>query len=552
MADEERKDECERGIRPELFGRLPIYTTIERFNPDDEAQILEEVNSALSIHGQNVNAMDYLLRYRKGFTPVLARTKKVRPDICAKINVNYADEIATFKGGFFLTQPCFYIGKTEDAQKGAKELNDFIVRSGKQKEDNKLVDWFDTVGKANLFVRANDDPRVPFKAFALDPRAALVARSLSPGNDPVFGLYIVVRNGRQLISLWDDTSVYTIEGAETTKNETTVYPGYTLCATRVIDRQDNPLGKVPIIEYYYNRMYMASFEAALPLIDAASFLQSDRLDAVDQAVQSLLVFYNCELEDEDGKPTGSREIREAGALFLKSVGENKADLKEIVTNLDQSQTQVFLDNLRDQILAVSAMPNTNTRSSHNAATGSAALIMDNWYQAETAARNTEDLFKESNAYFDEIVLHILREKKLLDIDQSEIELQIPRNDTANAQSKAQTFQTYMAGGLAPVLALSKSGASSDPIADYEQSKGWIKLRWGDPDAVVADPTMQPQQPTGTSPLEGAKDGNFSGNGGSTPGQVAAYYQTRNGKRVLIDSYQKRVKPKVKQAEEKPE
>ena len=173
-------------------------------------------------------------------------------------------------------------------------------------------------------------------------------------------------------------------------------------------------------------------------------------------------------------------------------------------------------------------------------------------KAETAARNTEDLFKESNAYFDEIVLHILREKKLLDIDQSEIELQIPRNDTANAQSKAQTFQTYMAGGLAPVLALSKSGASSDPIADYEQSKEWIKLRWGDPDAVVADPTMQPQQPTGASPLEGAKDGNFSGNGGSTPGQVSAYYQTRNGKRVLIDSYQKRVKPKVRQAEEKPE
>lgn len=544
MANEQKKDSiAEHIVKPDLFGRRPIYTTIERFDPDNEAVILSEVNSALAIHGQNVTDMDYLLGYRKGITPVLARTKTVRPDICAKINVNYADEIATFKGGFFLTQPAFYIGKTEEAQKGVKALNEYIIRSGKQREDNKLVDWFDTVGKADLFVRANDDERVPFKAFSLDPRSALVARSLSPGNDPVFGLYIVVRNGKQLISLWDDTSVYTIEGAETVKDEALSYPGYTLCAVRVIDRQDNPLGRVPIIEYYYNRMQMGCFEAALPLIDAASYLQSDRLDAVDQAVQSLLVFYNCELEDEDGKAAGPKEIREAGALFLRSVGENRADLKEIVTNLDQGQTQVFLDNLRDQILAVSAMPNTNMRSSHNAATGSAALIMDNWYQAETAARNTEDLFKESNAYFDDIVLHILREKKLLDIDKSDIDLQITRNDTQNAQSKAQTFQTYMAGGLAPVLALAKSGASSDPIADFEQSKDWIKLRWGDPEAVPAEAARPP--------LKGAKDGRSSGGGsGSTPGQVSAYYQMRNGRRVLIDSYQKRVKPKS--TEKKPE
>ena len=540
-----------------LAGRLPIYTSIERFDPENEGAIITEINEALSIHVRNLIAMEYLYWYRRGITPVLARHKDIRPEICNKINVNYADEIATFKGGYFMTQPCYYMTKREgrEEQEKVKKLNEYLVRSGKQIADNKLVDWFDTVGKANLFVQANDDRRVPFKAYALDPRSAFVAKSMGPGERPVYSVHTVVNGDKLLLDVSDDTYTYTIAGTVTGKL-TTPEPKYVCTAVNIIDRKPNTLGFVPIIEYYYNRVAMASFEAAIPLIDASSFLQSDRLDAVDQAVQSLLVFYNCELEDEDGKAASPKMIREAGALFLKSIGENKADLKEIVTNLDQSQTQVFIDNLRDQILAVSAMPNSNQKTGHNSATGNAALIMADWYMADTAARNTEDLFRESNAYFDEIILHILREKGLLDIEQTDIELQFVRNETANAQSKAQTFQTYMAGGLHPILALAKSGASNDPVADYEQSKDWIKLRWGDPEAMLmgegegaeADPMATAKD--GQSANYGTNVGGGSGDGKSGEGRVNAYWQMRNGKRVLIDAYQKRVKPKTR--EEKPE
>ena len=547
MADENTENRTNYTPTTILAGRLPIYTSIERFDPNDEGSIITEVNEALAIHDMNLLAMEYLYWYRRGIVPVLGRKKEVRPEICARINVNYADEIATFKGGYFMTQPCYYMTKREGRaeQDKVKKLNDFLVRSGKQQADNKLVDWFDTVGKANLFVQANNDKNVPFKAYALDPRSAFVAKSMSPGERPVYCGHTVVIGDKLIIDVSDDTWTYTIEGTVTGKL-TTPCPEYTCTAVRIIDKKPNTLGFVPIIEYYYNRVQMSSFEAAIPLIDASSFLQSDRLDAVDQAVQSLLVFYNCELEDEDGNSASVQAIREAGALFLKSIGENKADLKEIVTNLDQAQTQIFIDNLRDQILAVSAMPNNNQKSGHNAATGNAALIMADWYMADTAARNTEDLFRESNAYFDEIILHILREKGLLDIEQTDIELQFVRNETANAQSKAQTFQTYMAGGLHPILALAKSGASNDPVADYEQSKDWVKLRWGDPDAIIGAEGMMPA--AGANGMEGAADGQQASqadNGEDTPGRVKAYWQMRNGRKVLIDSYTKRTKPEVR-------
>lgn len=477
MTDTENKD-----ITPMFFGRLPIFTGLERFDPNKEGEILTEVNEALSIHTQNIEQMDALYWYRRGRTPILARVKDIRPEICSKINVAIPEQVVTFKNGYFMTESCFYSSRKEDEEVTEKvaRLNEYLYRSGKQLADNKLVDWFHTVGKADLFVRSNDDPDKPFVAYALDPRSACVARSLAPGNRPVYGMYSVKSGDKLLISLWDDTNVYTLAGTNT-ENVATPMPQFAVAASGIIDRKPNPLGYVPIIEYYYNSMYMSAFEQAIPLIDAMNLLQSDRLDATEQAIQSLMVFYNCELgEDADGNAITPAMVRKSGALFLKSVGENRADLKEIVTNLDQSQSQVFINNLRDQILDICAMPSTGN-SSHNAATGTAALLLDQWYQADTAARNCEDLFKESNAYFDEIILKILREKGLLDLDATDINLEFVRNETANIQSKAQAFNTLLASGLHPVLAASKSGLSNDPVADIKMSEKYLKMIWGDPD-----------------------------------------------------------------------
>ena len=487
MADETTNvtTENSEGITTPLYGRLPIWTSFERFDPAKPDEIIEEVNEALTIHGMNVAAEDYLYWYRRGMTPVLGRTKEIRPEINNKINVGYADEIVSFKNGYFMTQPSFYVAreKGDELESAVKELNNYLYRSGKHKADNKTIDWFHTVGKGDIFVRSNDDPKKPFVVEALDPRSAFVARSSAPGGRVVYGGYAVKRGEEMVLSLWDDTNVYTLTGAVTKKFATPEKESlYNVNA--LVKVEPNPLGIVPIVEYYYNSVMMSAFEAALPLIDASSYLQSDRLDGVDQAVQSLLVFYNCELDDDDEEnPTTPQMIRKAGALFLKSVGENRADLKEIVTNLDQSQTQVFIDNLREQILAISAMPLSGAdRGYSNSSTAQSQLVRDGWFQADTAARNTEDLFLESNEQFDEIMLKILREKGILDIDPSDIKLQIPRNETANVQSKAQAFQTMLAAGLEPTLAAAKSGISNDPVADIQKSLPYLRLIWGDPNA----------------------------------------------------------------------
>lgn len=538
--------------KPFLCGRLPIWTGIERFNPEDEAAILTEVNEALSIHAANIMAMDYLDWYRRGMTPVSARKKEIRPEINNRINVAYADEIVTFKNGYFLQSDCFYVSRSDDKEVAdkVKTLNEYLYRSGKQQADNKLVNWFHTVGKADLFIKANDDKDVPFLAYALDPRSAFVAKSLAPGNRPVYSGYGVKDGDNLKMSLSDDTNTYTLLCTKTDEAPAP-YPDFPYVASEIISVEPNPLKAVPIIEYYYNSVMMGAFEAAVPLIDATSFLQSDRLDGVDQAVQSLLVFYNCELDDDDKNGGQTPDmIRKAGALFLKSVGENKADLKEIVTNLDQSQTQVFIDNLREQILAICAMPFTAAnRGYSNAASGTAQFARDGWYQASTASKNTEDLFKESNAYFDEIMLKILREKGLLDINPADIALKIVGDETSNIQSKAQAFQTLLAAGLNPELAAAKSNISNDPVADIKMSEPWLKMTWGDPfapkEVITEGPVKTPPEGEEEQLSKGQKAAEGASVDQNKDGQVRTYTQTRNGRKIQIRGYQ-RVKAGVKE------
>ena len=486
MADENK----ELNTGTILFGRLPIYTTVDGFDANDPDGIIAEVNEALSIHVTNLLAMEYLYWYRRGVTPIYAKEKEVRPEINHKVSENIAGVVVDFHNGYFLTQPAFYISRKEDEEvtEKVKQLNEYLYVSGKQQADNEVVDWFHTVGKGDLFIRSNDDPDIPYEVYSLDPRSAFVVRSLKPGNPVVYAVHIVVKDEKLFLDVWDRQNVYKLYGTVTGRL-VTPDPTYICTATSVESVEANPIGEVPIIEYQYNSVGMSSFEAATPLLDAINDLQSGRLDSVDQFVQSLLIFYNCELgQDENGNEITTKMVREAGALFLKSIGENKADVKELSSVLDQGQTQVLVDDLYKQVLKICGMPDNSAGGT--AFTGTAVELRDGWELASMNARNTEDLFKKSNREFDKIVLKILRGKGLLDIGLNDFALNFTRTEVDNIQSKAQAYTALVGGGMHPILAMQKTGVSADPVGDYEMSKGYMRLRWGDPDAPSVQPTTE--------------------------------------------------------------
>jgi len=465
-------------VRNDMFGRLDIYASYDDIN---EENLIAEVNEALVYHVRNMLEEEFLYWYTRGVQPILNRKKEVREDILNIVQVNTAAEIVDFKNGYFLTQPCSYVSRRKGVQTKVKKLNEYLYRSGKQDVDNEVSDWFHRVGKAPLFVEPGEDNEVPFRAYALDPRSAFVVYSLRPGNKPVMAVNLVTVDGVAKLDVFTENMVYHLTGTVVGKMITTEKNhDYVVTATSLDYSEPNVLGYIPIIEYRYNSINTSAFELAIPLIDEISNLTSNACDGVEQFIQSLAIAVNCEFPEN----TTITDIRKAGMIALRSIGENKADFKVLSEQLDQTQTKTLTDNLYDEILRICAMPSRNTSgSSTYDTTGAAVLANFGWYQADAAARNTEDLFKKSNRQFDRIIVEILRRKGLLDIDLNDFEINFVRNETANVQSKAQAFQTLMAAGLHPELAAAKSGISNDPVKDMKMSEKWLEMIWGNPDKV---------------------------------------------------------------------
>lgn len=463
-----------------FMGRRKIFSAIEDITKDNLIAILNEI---LPIQNQNLLEEDYLYWYRRGVQPIINRAKTVRPEINNRVVENHAAEIVSFKNGYFLTKPAFYIARrdTENVNEKVGILNEMLYLSGKQSADNEVTDWFHTVGLGVLYVEPYEDPECPVRVYALDPRSAFVVYSRRPGNEPLMGVNIVVsgkteRTVELTIDVYTRDRYYKVYGSYTGQ----VVTGTPMLGTAVSILEDRPnvLREIPIVEYQYDSGRMGAFEVVMPMLDAINGIASNRMDGIEQFIQSLMIFYNCQLgDDPDGNPITPSYIQQAGAIFLKSIGQDKADLKILSEQLDQTQTQVLVDYLYQQVLSICGMPSTTKGGTSTSDTGAAVLYRDGWYQADTYARNTEDLFRVSNRRFDRIFLKILRMKNIVDLSLADFELQFTRNETANLLVKTQAALNLKQLGFSPELAFGKSGVSSDPVADVALSREYIDRMW---------------------------------------------------------------------------
>ena len=168
----------------ELYGRRKIYTTEE---PTEE-NIISLVNDAVAWHLLNLEEEEYLYWYRRGLQPILERTREIRPELVKKIVVNNADQVVTFKNGYFMTAPASYSSRSDDKTELVKRFNDYCLSAEKGETDNEIIDWFHTVGLGVLYLEPDRDgsERTPFHCCSLDPRSAFNTYSYAPGNPRVF------------------------------------------------------------------------------------------------------------------------------------------------------------------------------------------------------------------------------------------------------------------------------------------------------------------------------------------------------------------------------
>lgn len=465
----------------QFLGRQKIYSSIEDLTIDN---VIMYVQEALNIHFFNQAEEDYLYWYRKGLQPILNRTKAVRPEICNKVVINNADQVVVFKNGYFLTKPAFYKTRkeSEETAKKISQLNEYLYLSGKQEADNEVVNWFHTVGLGVIYLEPNKDvmenKENPVKVYSLDPRTAFVVYSLRAGNEPIFCVHYVKSENRTIYDVYTRTKKFTLYGAAAGQPEVipeALKQSDLFIPTQVEKVEENKLGYLPMIEYVYNSNRMSAFENAMSIMDEINNVESNRCDGIEQAVQQLVVAYNCNFEEG----TTANQIMQAGMIVLKSTNENKADMKVLDSKLDQAATQTTLDSLYEQMLEKCGVPSSVRDAGSTSDNVGAVYLRSGWAAADTACRNTEDEFKKSNKYFDKVFLKILKDTVRFDVNMADYELVFPRTDMSNMLVKVQAAKGLKDLGFAPELAFEKSGLSNDPLNDIEISKQYIDKVWGD-------------------------------------------------------------------------
>lgn len=482
-----QKKRCE-SIR--LNGRQQIYSP---FVEVTEENIIDFLTPVISAFSQNKREMDYLYWYRRGIQPILWRTKEIRKSINNKVIANLADEITIFKNGYFLTKPAFYVSRSEKKAKTKQvdRLNNYLWASGKHKADNEVVNWFHTVGVGVMYVEANKDASTreesPISVYSLDPRTAFVVYSLRPGNPALAGINIVaVDNEKVEIDVYTKNKIFICEGGYKSKNSTdNKVDGM---AVRLINVLENSIGEIPMVEYVMNRNRMSCFESVIPLMDTLNKVMSNATDGIEQFIQSLCVAVNTQFEEGVTAET----IRDAGMITLTSTDGQNVDFKILSEQLDQTQTQVTINNLLDRINSIAGVP-FSTQSTGGTSDNVGAVYLRNGYEiADTFVRDTEDCFRDSNRAFDKLMLatinSVLTEKKL-DITTTDIDIQFSRSELENLLTKSQSALNLMQLGLAPEVILEKTGLSNDPLSDIARSEKYIKQKF-----EIAEKETEPKVP----------------------------------------------------------
>lgn len=439
-----------------LFGRRVIYSDVEEVTADN---VLEVLNKALMIHEVNREEIAYLDNYYRGNQPIIYRVKDVRPEINNKVVVNRAKTIVDFKTGYLCGEPIQYVNRkgSDDVTDQINTLNEFMFSEDKSSQDSELVEWGFKCGTSFRLVLPDDDTdedpdEAPFELYTLNPKDTFVVYSSDIGHKPLMGVkYRIDENGVAHYSIYTDKMFFNVE------------------SDKIVQQKPHALGCVPIFEYPANNTRQSAFEQVLPILDAINKVQSNRMDGVEQIVQAFMKFINCDITVDEYK-----EFLKMGAIKVKSVDGQNADVDMVTTSLDQNQTQTLINDLWQEAIEICSMPNRNGGSS-TSDTGAAVIMRDGWSDAEADAKNSEQIFKRAEKKALKLVLRICNESSgtKVNLKLSDIDIKFTRRNYENIQSKSQVLVSMLQNPkIAPELAFQTCGLFSDPESAYALSQDY--------------------------------------------------------------------------------
>lgn len=442
-----------------VFGRYKLITNVKKITSEN---IIAELQKALSVHEINRRAIVYLDRYYRGDQPILYRQKEVRAEINNKVVENHAFEIVESKVADLYGEPVQYVLRSSDDDKKSQqiiELNTKMDAENKASLDVERGRWASVCGTSYYYVgretEYDDYDETPFYLVCENPADCFVVY-YADNDRPAFSCQIRENeDGNEYYVCFTNTTRYEVIGGE------------------IADKSINGMGYIPLIEYPNNERRLSDVEITITMTDEINKMQSDRMNGIEQFVQALMLFKNCEIDES----TFLRMCK-LGAINIKTTTSGyDADVKQLSGQLDQAQTQTAKDDVYNNLLIVQGKPSRQENSGGD--TGQAVVLRNGYYDEDKRAELRIPVFKKSERQLLKVILNILRiyNNGSFDLKVSDIEIKPKRSKLENMMVKAQVLQILHQIGVDDGVAMKLVNLFSDVQEAYALSKDTMKAQF---------------------------------------------------------------------------
>ena len=453
------------------YGRRASYADEEEIS---ENNIVEVLGDHIGEFNTNRQQAKYLWDYKNGDQPILYREKLVRDDIVNKVVENHAYEVVQFGVSQTYGEPLQYVSRKKDdgINEDVDKLNDYMHDAFKPQRNVSQGEWKSATGTSFLALQRTGKKEKPFRIAVPTPMNTFVIYSSYTG-EPLLAVQELKDKNRQHYYLcFSENMEFKIQNG------------------KVIDRKLHAFGGIPIVEVPNNQDRLSDVEVIITLLDSVNTMQSNRMDGIEQFVQSWIKFVNCEVDEAE-----FAKMKMLGALVVKSNNgsENKADVDVMSQELNQSESQIAKDDLWENAQNIIAMP-TREYGSTGGDTQGAVEIRAGWDFAKQRAKLKDSYVIEAEKRFAEIALNILRVEGLgLNITTSDFDVNIPHSPQDNLVVKCQALQYLLQCGINPLIAVKTSGLWSDSEKVYLLSKPYFDVLYKTIDEKIKEENLQAEE-----------------------------------------------------------
>lgn len=435
-------------------GREILYTDVLVVTYENIIPILQEL---LPTHQKNADRIKFLDEYEKGNQPIIRSSpKKYRPDIDCKCVDNVANEVTEFKTSFGWSNPITLVQRGDDKEnnsaiiEGISILNRCYEAEETRKKTQHLARNVEIGCLGYTYVDLNMDEKdiemggSYFKVESLEPTNTFVIRSSYYFDKRVMiaGTYREI-DGVKYITAFTDEFRFELKGFEHTERS----------------GEANPLGIIPIIEWFRSYDRMGCFERQISEMDNLNLLVSDFTNDIEQSTQ--VVWHTVDVEfptvitkNEDG--TETEEVRKPKSnewLQTYSTADGKTPkIAPLVVDYDYDGMLKNIVSRRALILQKCNVPSRNDNSG-----GSTGIAMDSatgWSAAEAEAQKQQNIMEACKMEEVKVVLRAIQispyvpaDSPLLKLKYTDIQPSIKRSKTYELTVKTNALASLLSHGF---------------------------------------------------------------------------------------------------------